>query len=135
MVAGGTHRSEATVYARYLLDVAPSEAAIQRWMEYSVARIDPTPSRRDQELIALAVRRPVLLGALDGGLALRRPDFEPATPAPAHGGEILETAPEHADRFLPASTGRAPWLPTVVAGLRAGLRGAIGVVPVTVRWP
>jgi hypothetical protein len=114
-------RAEAALFARYLVASAvPGEALAERY-RHGCGVLFPQASDADVRVVALALRRPWLLGPLDAAAALLRP------------GSLLrrkillmtalvETTPEHAAAFVPESAGV---LRLALLGLSAGFKTAI----------
>lgn len=116
--------AEARCFARYLVGRTPSTEVQAR---YALAMGTTPPAGRDAALLGLARRRPRTIGLLDGGLALVDPHAELRRRLYVMLA-ILESTPEHCDRFLPAARGPAYVLLVALAGLRGALRGAAGVL-------
>ncbi len=87
--------------------------------------------RRDQRLLDFMRRHPWSIGLIDGGLALRRPGSAVRAKLLVMSA-ILEATPDYAPDFLPAA--RSPLYALYVAwvAVRAGGRGVIGSVLISV---
>ena len=116
---------EAQTLSHYLIgaDAAPEEA--ERFANaHEVLAIALT--EREQRLFSLAMEHPVLLGPIDGALALvnptsaiRRKIFMMLA--------ILEASPWHCDAFLDRAWGGAGWLYLAWVCLCAGLKPLVGL--------
>jgi hypothetical protein len=116
--------AEARRFARYLVDREPG-AKIQA--RYARAVGAGAHGARDEALLALARRRPRTIGLLDAGLALADPHAELRRRLYLMFA-ILESTPEHSECFLPVRRGPAYALVVALAGARAALKGACGVL-------
>lgn len=116
-------RTEARALARYLLRLDPAPALVERYADACAVLFPDPPTRADDALLRFAVRHPRLIAPLDAaaaivlpGALLRRRILVMAA--------ILETTPEHAERFLPRA--RSP-LALFLILLRTALAGALHV--------
>jgi hypothetical protein len=119
-------RLEAERFARYLVGAAPSDEIAERYAR-AVRRDPPAAGARDARLVDFARRRPWSIPLLDAALALRDPHAELRRRLYLMFA-ILESTPEHHDRFLPAARRPAYVLRIAAVGARAVLRAAGGVV-------
>jgi hypothetical protein len=119
-------RDEAVRFGRYLLGRPPAAHLVARYVD-AIERLELRPDARDRRLLAFVRRHPRALGFVDGGLALRHPG------SVVRGrllvmAAILEADPANADRFLPAAGGHRSLPEVAIAGVRAGVRTAVGLV-------
>ncbi len=125
-----TWPGEAARFGAYLVGEPLSPHLVDRYVR-AMSALDLSVDDRDSRLLRRMVRHPWSIGFIDGGLALRRPRSVVRTKLLVMSA-ILEATPEYADKYLP--TGRSP-LYLLYAGLvaiRAGCRGLVGAVLVSV---
>ena len=122
-------RAEALSFGRYLAGSWPSETDLALYLQALETRPFDTTDR-DRRTLDFVVRHPRVLGIIDGGLALRRPQSVVRQRLLLMAA-ILEASPAHAEQFLPM--GRSPLYVFYVGfvGIRAAVRGVIGAVLVT----
>jgi hypothetical protein len=118
--------SEGTRFGRYLLDgVEPAPAAVARYVDLIERDARPVTGT-DASLLHFARTRPRSIGPIDAALALTAPYAEVRRRLHLMFA-ILESTPEHHDRFLPERR-EARYLGVVAgAGARAVARAAIGI--------
>ena len=119
--------AEARCLSRYLLGSDAAPALIDRYVQACTV-LFPVVAASDAGLLALALRRPVLLAPIDSALALLRPKSVLRQKLLLMAA-ILETTPEYADRFLPRAPGIAGLVALVAwVGLKSALLVPIGAL-------
>jgi hypothetical protein len=123
-------RDEAESFGAYLTGRTLAALFIDRYV-VAIAVRGIEADRRDQRLLRFMRRHPWSIGFIDGGLALRRPGSAVRDRLLVMSA-IIEATPDYAPDFLP--TGRSPLYAVYIAfvGLRAGVRGIIGSVLISV---
>jgi hypothetical protein len=121
--------AEARVLARYFVKQEPPQRVIASYRRMAAAH--PLQSA-DAKLLALLVRHPWLIGCIDGGLVILKPDSEVRRRLFTMLA-ILESSPEYTDYFLPRQ--QKPYYILFVgwAGLRGIAKALAGIVILTVR--
>ena len=130
MTDEATWRDEAERFGAYLAGTPPPAPLIDRYVAAMAAR-GPSVDRRDRRLLGFVRHHPWSIGLIDGGLALRRPSSAVRAKLLVMTA-ILEATPDYAPAFLP--TPRSPLYALYIAlvGLRAGVKGAIGSILVSI---
>jgi len=113
---------EAYLLSTYLLGSPATPVLVERYTRACATLFTDTPPA-DTRLLRLAGRFPWLLGPIDAGVALLRPDSVVRKKLLLMSA-ILEATPEHADRFLPRPASKVG-LAALLAGV--GLKTAIQV--------
>jgi hypothetical protein len=114
---------EAQLFTRYLVS-RPVDPAIAA--RYAVACERHRLTGAGDPVLAACLRFPALIGFLDAGCALHRPQH-PLRRKLFVLTAILETTPDHADRFLPRGFGAGGWLALAGAAAAAALKAAVGL--------
>lgn len=120
---------EATIVARYLLGVTPSDAAIHAYTD-GVNTVIEEFTPREQRIWARALEHPWLLQFVDGGLALTDPECATRKRIRLMFA-ILETEPALAREFIARGGGFWP-IVMIFYGLRAVIRSVIGLIVIRV---
>lgn len=118
-------RVEAELFGRYLLGCPSAPAAVSRYSQAVLTR-GRALGLRDAVLLAFAVRHPWSVGFIDGGLALLEP-YSEVRHRLFLMLAILESTPQHHDRFLPTARGPAYLVIVVAVAARAAMRAAFGL--------
>jgi len=121
-------RNEAVHFARYLIGSTPSTAEVERYVDaIRTGRFEP--DHRDRRTLDFVNRHPRMLGIVDGGLAVRRPQSVVRLRLLVLAA-ILESTPAHVSAFLPKRRSPSYGLYAGMVAIRAGIRGAIGALVV-----
>lgn len=122
-------RSEGKRFGRYLTGQEPRPDLVERYVAAIAAR-GPVLADRDRRRSDFVARHPSSLAFVDAGLALRDPGSSLRWRLLVMTA-ILEASPEHTGEFLPVP--RRPWYALYAAAIavRSAVRGAIGIVVVT----
>jgi hypothetical protein len=128
--SAGVLKKEAKQFARYLVGQEPDRQIISRYVT-AMQHNAPAVSAGDVALLQFVRRHPWSLGAIEAGLALRRPYSEVRRRLYVLLA-ILESSPHHTTDFLPQD--RSPFYVVVIAlvGVRAVCKAAFGIVMVEV---
>lgn len=119
-------RDEAERFGAYLAGTTPPAPLIDRYVA-AMAATRLQVDRRDQRLLRFVRRHPWSIGFVDGGLALRRPGSAVRAKLLVMTA-ILEATPDYAPDFLPTARGPLFALYVAFVGLRAGARGIVGSI-------
>ena len=125
MIAHVTSSNEAVLIGRYLLGEMPSAVTIATYGR-AVAHLPPLDTR-DQKLLDLATRHPVLLGFIDAGLALRAAD-SPLRRRIHLMFAALECSPQHTRHFLAERSSSLALFGVLFTGIRAVVRSVLGAL-------
>jgi hypothetical protein len=119
--------TEAIVFSRYLVGVHPSPEHAARYARACATLFPDPPSAQDASLVAFALRWPWFLGPLDAASALIRPGSLLRRRILVMAA-ILETTPEHAEKFLPRARSPLGVLWTIAhVGVTSIAQAAVGV--------
>lgn len=122
-------RHEGERFGRYLIGDSVPPALVERYVS-AMGSMHLVAEGRDRRLLGLVERHPRLLGLVDGGLALRRPDSVIRTKLLVMSA-ILEATPDYASAFLPTRRSRIYVVYAGLVGVRAGCKGLVGAVLVS----
>lgn len=120
-------RAESALFSRYLLGVNAPPHLSERY-DAACARLFPEPpAPADAALLSFARRHPWSIAPLDAAAALIRPGSLLRRKILVMAA-ILETTPDHADRFLPKARPVPALLLTIVwVGITSVVYAAIGL--------
>jgi hypothetical protein len=130
MTADESLRDEGERFGRYLIGDSVPTVLVDRYVS-AMRSMGLVADGRDRRLLGLVERHPGLLGVVDGGLALRRPGSVIRTKLLVMSA-ILEATPDYASAFLPARRSRIYIVYAGLVGVRAGCKGLVGAVLVSV---
>lgn len=105
-------RSEALVFARYLVGTTPPPEVVERYQQASATLFSAPPDAADVALLGFARRRPWSVPFLDAAAGILRPASALRSRLLVMAA-ILEASPGHAADFLPRSVS----VPSLVARL------------------
>jgi hypothetical protein len=125
---GDPEALEAHIFARYLVDRAPSPDLVERYRNATRAIWGDAVAIGEEGPLAFVRRHPWSVGPLDAAMSLLRPGGYLRAKILTMAA-ILEASPAFADEFLPrsVSAGALVWR-LVAGGLVAGVQAAVGVV-------
>jgi len=120
-------RREAGWFARYLIDVEPSDALIERYVRGNANVLTEPPTASDEAVLAFVHKHPWSVGWLDAGTAFMRE-------APLLRRKlvvmmaILEATPDHIEATAPVEDAGIPLLVWRLgrAGAKAGVKLVLG---------
>ena len=115
-------RLQAMIFGKYLIGEAPCESAIKLYIK---TIIEPSLPKNEQRIFNLVLRYNWLLGFIDAGYALTKPDAELRRRIYIMFA-ILESMPDHHEKFLLAKP--QPFLKLVTMVIEAGFKTAVGVI-------
>lgn len=122
-------RAEGQRFGRYLLGDELAPLLVDRYVA-AMRSLELSIDRRDRDLLDLVKHHPRLLGLVDGGLALRRPQSAIRTKLLVMSA-ILEATPEHMAAFDPVRRRRTYLLYASYVAVRGGFKGLAGAILIT----
>jgi hypothetical protein len=130
MTPDDVFRDEGERFGRYLIGDSVPPVLVERYVS-AMGSMHLVAEGRDRRLLGLVERHPRLLGLVDGGLALRRPGSVIRTKLLVMSA-ILEATPDYTSAFLPTRRSRIYVVYAAFVGVRAGCKGLIGALLVSV---
>lgn len=121
-----SERREAEILGTYLLGAKPSEQAVSLYLQ-AMQKLEITISGSDERLLKRMLDNPAMIGLVDSGLALIRPQSVIRRKLLVYLA-ILESLPEYAHLFLPSSTPALYPLYILWVGIRAAFKAVAGVI-------
>jgi hypothetical protein len=129
LVDDAAWRSEGKRFGKYLIGREPTPVDVDRYVS-AMAGFRAVPTGRDRRRLSFVAAHPAWLSIVDAGLGLRDPGSSLRWRLLVM-TSILEATPEHAGEFLPVVRPRRYALYVALIAARAAVRGAIGIVVVT----
>lgn len=118
-------RHQARIFGQSLIGQVPNESAIDLYVKAMHTPVAVSPA--DMRLLTFVQRYPMLVGFIDGGLALVNPQSEVRRRLYTMFA-ILEATPAYAELFLPQNQSKLYVIRIIFVGLRASIRGVFGVI-------
>jgi hypothetical protein len=124
-------KKQAIALAHYLIKSRPKPDSIKLYTKAVRSKLPKHLDKADLKILKLSSRHPSLLASLDAGLAILRPDAELRRRIYIMFA-VLESTPEHSDRFLSKKRSRLYIFRITGIGCRASMRSLVGMFLVKV---